>query len=299
MKALKDGSIRPFLLMVSLHPNRRAWVAAQIGLELSKQKFYGDAHREARFIITTARKGLQGRTNEAWTETVNPAGKNCNWYQTTYRCAKRATKHYQQVSYGAEIRRRVTDKKRDYDASIRLCQTRNNQDMFDMEETFIISVLRMAGLYEQVKNEADVARLPQQERELMGTADYSTVVSRLQKFGWKDSSLIHMAAVYTLNPGMGMKKYLRVLSPFLVSRKDKTFRRKEVLGYVVPCICMPIAMLMGGMGAIGAVMLARNTVSIVFRKETGDLLPLVMLLAMQRMWLNIGGVTIDDYYPSA
>ena len=295
IKALKDGSIRPFLLIVSLHPFRRAWLAAQVGLELTKQKFYGDAHKEARFIITTARKGVQGRTNEAWTETINPAAKDCNWYQTTYRCSKRATKHYNKVSHGGEIRKSVKQKKRDFKGSILACQIPFSHDMWMMEETLILSVLRMAGLYQQVNK----AKLPKKEKELMCTEDYSIVVSRLQKFGWKDASLIHMAAVHTLNPGMAMRKYWKVLSPFLDSRKDKVFRTKEVVGYAVPCICIPIALLLGGLGIIGLCMIARNTVSIIFRKETGDILPLVMLLALQRMWLNIGGVTIDDYYPKA
>ena len=82
--SLKDGSIRPFLLLVSMHPRRRAFLAFQVGLDLFKRASYGDSHKEARYIITASRTGIQGRTNEAWSETINPLGHNSNWWSSLF-----------------------------------------------------------------------------------------------------------------------------------------------------------------------------------------------------------------------
>ena len=168
--------------------------------------------------------------------------------------------------------------------------------MHEMEEALLLSVLRMAGLYQPLES---MKKMNESEKVYLQTTEYKLVEDRLCKSGWKDKALIRMAALDTVMPGYALRLYYREICDFLYSRKDKTFRRKEVISVIIPVCTITIGLVLGITIIIGSLFLGRAIFSIYFRKETGTLLPLVVALNFQRMWLNIGGVRIDDYYPKS
>ena len=79
-KAKKAGLLRPFNLLVSMHPEMRCATAFKLDIPLlRKNAIYGNAHEEANLILFHNKKGLQRRTNSIL-ESAHFHTK-CNWYQ--------------------------------------------------------------------------------------------------------------------------------------------------------------------------------------------------------------------------
>ncbi len=89
-KAASLGLLRPFLLLVSMHPGRRIGWALNLDISLCKDGF-GDSHFEAYEILTHSRKGVMARVMKTFRENMNPFKKGLNWYTILYRVLYLAT----------------------------------------------------------------------------------------------------------------------------------------------------------------------------------------------------------------
>jgi len=85
--ALKQGMIRPFLLLVAMPPVFRNQVACSLGWSTYTSVAFGDPHREAWDIIHKNSMGMQARVNKSY-ETLNPLAHNANWYEILVRVGK-------------------------------------------------------------------------------------------------------------------------------------------------------------------------------------------------------------------
>ncbi|KAL6068421.1 Transcription initiation factor TFIID subunit 1 [Balamuthia mandrillaris] len=88
-KALEDGLIRPFLLLVSMHPAARCMTAAALEINMFSAKDYGDPHAEAAKILFTNKKGIKARSTYR-RETVTK--RSCAWYDLLFRLNKETFK---------------------------------------------------------------------------------------------------------------------------------------------------------------------------------------------------------------
>eukprot|EP00510_Aplanochytrium_minuta_P001345 CAMPEP_0184009560 /NCGR_PEP_ID=MMETSP0954-20121128/2680_1 /TAXON_ID=627963 /ORGANISM="Aplanochytrium sp, Strain PBS07" /LENGTH=484 /DNA_ID=CAMNT_0026288961 /DNA_START=98 /DNA_END=1552 /DNA_ORIENTATION=+ len=94
IKAYRLGMIRPFLLLVSMHP-KSAWansleinLAEKLARGQGDRITLGDAHWEAYYIITAQRKGLIDRTCRTFREKFNPLSKTLEWEKILHRVMK-------------------------------------------------------------------------------------------------------------------------------------------------------------------------------------------------------------------
>ena len=78
-KASDAGLVRPFLLLVSMHPSMRCATAFKLDIPILHDPCFGDDHAEANLILFHPKKGLQRRTNSIF-ESIGINTK-CNWYQ--------------------------------------------------------------------------------------------------------------------------------------------------------------------------------------------------------------------------
>ena len=78
-KAREAGLIKPFLLLVSMHPDMRSKVAFQLEIQLLKKKYFGDSHTESFAILFHKKKGIQRRSNNI-PENLGMSD-DANWYQ--------------------------------------------------------------------------------------------------------------------------------------------------------------------------------------------------------------------------
>eukprot|EP01135_Chromosphaera_perkinsii_P012337 Nk52_evm5s2640 gene=Nk52_evmTU5s2640 len=75
--AMKEGMIRPFLLLVSMHPGGRVAVANSLNIDLITWEHWGDSHKEAWYIMTKTKAGMRGNATGV-VSTVTRKG--CDWY---------------------------------------------------------------------------------------------------------------------------------------------------------------------------------------------------------------------------
>ena len=99
-KALEAGLIKPFLLLVSMHPEMRAAVGYKIDLHLLKQDIAGDTHAEADFLLFHKKKGIRKRSN-AITENAG-FSQDANWYQILRRAIRDISGYSTFVSISSE-----------------------------------------------------------------------------------------------------------------------------------------------------------------------------------------------------
>lgn len=78
-KAKKAGMIRPFLLLVSMHPALRTHIALMLGWCPFSSVSYSYSHQEALEILTMELKGMIPRANSL-TQNIRPLAENCNYY---------------------------------------------------------------------------------------------------------------------------------------------------------------------------------------------------------------------------
>ena len=79
-QAWDQGCVRLFLLLVSMPSATRNRVAAMLGWTTVPKPWFGDSHAEAWHIVD----GMIACTNKAL-ESLNPVGRNCNYYDMLYR----------------------------------------------------------------------------------------------------------------------------------------------------------------------------------------------------------------------
>jgi hypothetical protein len=84
-KAFRKGLIRPFLLLVSMHPARRLAWSYMLGLNLARDQRLEDSHWTTWRILTHPRKGIVSRASRTYREQLNPFSRKMDWYQIVYR----------------------------------------------------------------------------------------------------------------------------------------------------------------------------------------------------------------------
>jgi hypothetical protein len=84
-KAFHKGLIRPFLLLVSMHPARRIAWSYMLGLNLARDSRLEDSHWTAWRTLTHPRKGIVSRASRTYREQLNPFSRKMDWYQIVHR----------------------------------------------------------------------------------------------------------------------------------------------------------------------------------------------------------------------
>jgi len=77
-RAVEQGMLRPFLLLVSMSPSVRLQVASLLGWAYVTEPYFGDPHEEAGHILFDSIQGLQTRVYTPL-ERVNPASEFASW----------------------------------------------------------------------------------------------------------------------------------------------------------------------------------------------------------------------------
>ncbi|ELR22142.1 uncharacterized protein ACA1_160000, partial [Acanthamoeba castellanii str. Neff] len=213
--AFKQGMIRPFLLLASMHPETRATWAKTLELDLLAQPFFGDAHAEAwygstinpvqRFMIDKNRQGIQARANLAFKESLNPFANNCNWYEIVERVTRKAfAKDKRHLD--ADLRREIKAAPRKFGQTIGPCRDPHDPTAQHMEELMLRAFLRLV-----------VAQLSDGERQAiddMGEEqdDTDELRQRMRAAGWTDPGLIRFT--------IGLAQYERAKAEAMESLAD-------------------------------------------------------------------------------
>lgn len=299
-KAAKAGLLRPFLLLVSLPPA----VRCKIALLLSQSTFvvddtYGEAHVEANRILFGS-GGIQSRTNNT-TETLNPAVRSSNWYETLYRLADQ------------NIARDELPKQLSRSAAEALC-AQCGRTSTDPQETNLLRDLEVKLLEHAAKQQAE--KFSSEAREWIDNAiehqdraEFAIVFRNMLQTGvWSRAleTFVIETALFTIYSELGASTSFveispskldvaalqRLLSNSLVSGRGSfgTVKRVKRVALLAANIAFGVTFPILGIASTVAVGIALAFGSSIERLQV----PVGIILA-QELVLATAGVSVDQY----
>lgn len=279
--AYEQGMIRPFLLLASMHPKRRAIWAKTLDLDLLRKPFFGDSHAEAWFIIDKDRAGIQARSNLAFKESLNPFARSCNWYEIVERVTRKAFNKDKNIDEA--MHKQIKEAKKTNKQTIGPCQDPTDHTVPRMEELFMRAFSRVM-----------LGSFPEQQRQvidqLMDQDDAKELAERMLAAGWTDTALIRFTVAQAIQ-GSAKEEVTQGALHFV---KKMETGASDAFKIGLPAVMLFISPI----PAIPAVMLVRNTLGAIWGSTPGRLIPSLIGILGQRSWLSLAGIRIEDYYPS-
>ena len=293
-KAMDAGLIRPFVLLVSMAPRRRAAMAHLTGIDIYSQKWYlaFDPHREAWKILSKHRKGVQSRGTSTVRKTV-PFVHSSNWYMILYACTKAVRK--QQGKFLHETAQQmVKGKKKGFDDTIQACKDSGCSTVPSFEENVMMMFFDLVECQDPVLMGTDPVYA---EEEL-------EVIEKLKKLGFQNEYLLHIVAKQQVNQS-GTKKanemyawgdvirhdsdrvkkrYVAGMAGLTVLAGSMLFASVPALAFAPPLAVFPILASLG----IGSYIFLHNT--------SGGLVAIVVGCLQQRLALAYHGLSVEEFY---
>jgi len=282
-RAFDCGMIRPFLLLVSMHPKRRILWAQTLDLDLLSKSFFGDTHAEAWFIIDKDRKGIQARSNLAFRESLNPFAHSCNWYEIVERVTRKS--FHKEKKLSKEMKDEIKNAKKSFSQTIGACLDPKDTMVPFLEELFLraFNSAMSQGFNEQQKQLAE---------QLMQREDAKELAKRMRDAGWTNKEFIDLTVSQTIQ-NMNKESMLHGVVD-LASKKAET----GALDAAKVGISAVQLLFLAPVPVLPAFMLVRNVLGAVWGSTPGRLIPMITGLLAQRIWLTLGSIRIEDYYPS-
>jgi hypothetical protein len=162
-RAWEAGFIRPFLLLVSLHPASRLAVAQSLDIGgLQDKIFYGSPHLEAWEILSAPKVGIMDRTRKFKDKAfADKLGGVC-WYDTLFRVSDRVFSHKKDPQ---DLKEKIADYQ-EYLATIGRSQIQLScrdatqaQLVEEFEATFVLSTLQKGLAFRETIGKG-VTKLP-------------------------------------------------------------------------------------------------------------------------------------------
>eukprot|EP00005_Dracoamoeba_jomungandri_P005625 CAMPEP_0174262360 /NCGR_PEP_ID=MMETSP0439-20130205/12930_1 /TAXON_ID=0 /ORGANISM="Stereomyxa ramosa, Strain Chinc5" /LENGTH=505 /DNA_ID=CAMNT_0015347055 /DNA_START=14 /DNA_END=1531 /DNA_ORIENTATION=+ len=293
-KAFEAGAIRPFLLLVSMHPKARFKIGLSLKLNVVEQRFFGDSHAEANYLLFTNRKGLIARTNKAFRETLNVLANNCNWLETIDRVGRKAfverigVKKNQSVSSGSRKVLKEKTKSGKYKEGLEKCQDPRNPDLLVAEEVFLSCLFEV--VFSSVGDE-------EEQRESLAEALKSTKAGelrdRLKDMGFTRDDVLDVGVGGAIQGGGNTMKG----GLYEWSKRLREGRMGDVAGVAVPLTIGTVTSIVtGSIAILPPIMITRGIANAVFKSTPGHLVPFVSTLLFHRLFLALAAICIDDYY---
>jgi hypothetical protein len=265
-KAMEVGMIRPFLLLVSMAPAQRNQVACSLGWTVITKRYFGDCHAESWKIINRYGSGIRDRTSRT-VEQLTPSNWT-TWYDTVRRVTKFAFKETRSKNIG-------------YREAMGHCCDSESAMVGDLEEEFLERLIRLQRLHMTRKEREEFYHLSHsaqsqqlcQRMQATGIKNYEVAVWGANMM-YQTASLapvgsVAAAVVVAIVPGLGV-----IMAP---------------VGLVLGVVSTPIVIL-------GFIPLIFKGLNMAFGSSHGRLLPAVMLILQQRLFLAAEGFRLEDYY---
>ena len=322
-RAMKAGLVRPFLLLVSMSPKRRAAVSHLMGASLAEMWWYRefDSHHEAWHILTYHLKGLQPRSSSVLRKT-NPLAHSSDWWMILFSCGHKVESS--QTNYiPKDVKRLLKHKKKRFGTSIHQCQDPHNLEMMQLEETIHLLFLSLtdpdvsdqASLLQnesdpgegvppdEAKESAQRSQYLEQKRTFQDDPIYHSTVQLLKKRGYTLQMLIHKLAVQRAQESISKKANEMYAFGDAMRKREERWLAGGSLGMSglavlsgvlllsIPAILStfpPLVVIPVALGAIVALFALQSTPS--------GLISVVAACLEQRLALSYHGIDIDSFY---
>eukprot|EP01111_Echinosteliopsis_oligospora_P006664 TRINITY_DN2094_c0_g1_i3.p1 TRINITY_DN2094_c0_g1~~TRINITY_DN2094_c0_g1_i3.p1 ORF type:complete len:622 (-),score=155.77 TRINITY_DN2094_c0_g1_i3:43-1908(-) len=271
-QAVKDGMLRPFLLIVAMPPSIRLRVAASLGWCLITQQYFGDAHKEANDILHRSGQGLISRAT-LLSQRVHPiASSSVSYYQVLRRVIEAVFSKSPFPDYNFE-------------------QSQNFSNMPKESRILKMEEHIMVQMVEQQKESMTVDEIQEQKESMK-----SQPMQRLAKLMWERCDLHDAEAVqYAMSVVQSA-----VHTP---SKWGLTLLGLTTLQASVPVTAAYVAPMVAGLGAIlpplailGTVKLVYKGVNMAFGPSLDRLYYPIILLLNQRLLMAAENQSVDEFF---
>ena len=300
-KAWNKGLIKPFLLLVSMHPKDRIFWAKSLKVNLLSMKNYGDAHAEAYKLLTADRKGLQARANHAFADTLNPLGRDCNWYQILHRVCRKALLHSKKVD---GMKDEYSEARKSFESSIIYCTTKDDKEICELEELFLKGIMQVM-LYLLDESDEVTKHTIIRSMDNVAHTDARRYIQNLTSCGFKDIEVIQFYVVAMIHGGDSF--FVNCLLNWAKKKEEGVAvgRIKMVLPVVGMAfsvlLAIPIFLVFGLISPLILLptsLLAVNTAMHIWRETPGKLLNPLLVILQQEVQLALQGIRVQEFYPN-
>jgi len=293
--ALSKGLILPFLYFASMHPEARYRWATALEIPVIDMQELGDSHAEAYKILTMNRKGLQGRANKAFSESINPLGDDCNWYQILYRVTEKAIGKDKNIDKATREELKTMKQFKSFKNSIDFCKTPNNNQLAAMEELFLLSVAQsMDIIVKAASTEADFLQYEQQKAQV----NINPYRQNFVRCGFKNEEVMRFY-VWLLSHGGDATIFY-----WLEEWAKKNTETTPIFKFAFPAFMIGFQLvkalfLAGALSPVILIpmtMLTLNTTLYIFRDTPGSLLMPLIAVLIQKVRLIVNGTNPNDFF---
>ena len=275
--ALQAGLIRPFLMLVSMHPQARNAVASLLGWTLVEFEGFGDAHSEAWEILNANFSGFQSRANESW-ETMGST-RSCNWYEVVYRAGSKGfvSMASPQLSYSDSI------------ASCTKPSGSSTKLLADLEEEFLCK-MAMAQRARMTKEETK--RLHEAQENEQSLRDAREQIEEVGLSGEVASYAINaltLSFLGTQTVVVGTTSMALVQTGLVLQATNSVML--QAVGAALGSAALGLTVFVFGWALLGLEML-----HVGFGSSHDVLFPAVAATLHQRVMLQANGIAIEDFY---
>jgi hypothetical protein len=293
-KAFDRGCIRPFLLLVSMSPKRRAAMCHLTGMEMIAKSWYTqfDSHHEAWYIIASHGKGIQSRGNSS-SRTMIPFKHSSNWYMILHSCATKVKK-----TQGKFIDERISDMTRgtrkNYKQSIRHCKDSGDPTLPSFEEKVMLMFFDLVGTKDTLEVSKEAQNDPKKQE----------LVEKLRLLGFHTKDFLNLIADQQINHSSNKKANEMYAWGDVVRHEDERVKKRQVAGMAglvalsgllflsaAPMVVAmpPLALLpLGASIGIGSYVVTKAT--------PGGLVAIVVGCLQQRLALAFHDIALEEYY---
>eukprot|EP01104_Vermistella_antarctica_P004902 TRINITY_DN1531_c0_g1_i1.p1 TRINITY_DN1531_c0_g1~~TRINITY_DN1531_c0_g1_i1.p1 ORF type:complete len:488 (-),score=154.16 TRINITY_DN1531_c0_g1_i1:76-1407(-) len=315
-KALRQGWIRPFLLLVAMHPIIRFRTARHLTVDLLENKGFGDPHREAWNIIRKGRVGLQSSSEHFFREKLFT--KEVTWLQTIGRMAKRmeraqdAEEEDEKWENMSEEELKATgekedqkDKKDELSEARKLkreadeCASKGDFTSFNKLAPSIEEFLTL-GVLLVLESVADIrAKEAGYERNKFSSwqdfQDRATDKERKTAAGYTfETEDLRLIGVNNLARSDELRNKERRQARIDLQTVADDSREGKFTNQEKTKVLLPAVMLLLG-GALAVITLPVQAANVRFRRTPGRAFPSVMEVCFSRARLEANGIHIEDY----
>lgn len=265
------GLIRPFLLLVSMDYATRNQVAAALGFSTFNQPYRGNPHKEAWDILDSRVKGMRRRATESW-ETLNPFAHNANWYECLHRV-------------GCELFKKLDSKALSYRESIGGCRTPEWTPIQNLEEEFVIKLGHLQAVHLTTEQLTEINNIEDSD-------EVRELAKQLQAAGFsaQESVRYGINTVYQAIRLGGFRSYIWTVK--IAGAMNRRLGTKIVMSQATK----NVARFASALNVVGWLWLAADVLDLSAGSSFGRLVPAVIQILNQRIWLAGEGLRIEDFY---
>jgi len=297
------GLIRPFLLLVSMHPEARISWAKILGVPIWDAEYSGDSHQEAWEMLVGNPKSLQARLSCVYS-------KQGDWYQILYKTCKKALLRSQPVHTDQQVvlEDLTPASMATWKETFVFCSEPRNSSMLSLEEILLRGLVEM---FDEIKSDHEIPAMSESTKLLIAGDMIDPLVARLKCAGFKDNELIRRLSattyegrVHQIVQGLGQFcgfSNVTMSTPGIKGEQSVRMANlpSSVVGLNLVLAATPLIALSPLIVLPALALTGEGTKYELFTQTPYEVLMPIIGICSQREMLAYQNICVDDFYPAS